>query len=212
MPPQLPPVPKAAPPTLWRCFTAQLRKERYADFSGRAGLREYWGSVLFAYLLWLPCCMPAVIGGIGMAVAESASDAYLAFALLCMAGLVLMLVYILVLTTPLLAVQTRRLHDRGWSGWWLALLYGLLMPLSMAGTAYDLYYLILSGVESYAAAPTVPSERKTYMRELKDEVQVRAELALNLNSLPSTIVGTLLFVLTVLPGQKKPNRYGTPVA
>lgn len=207
----LPPVPTAPLPTLRSCFTAQLRKGRYADFSGRAGRREYWGCLLFAYLLWLPCLLPALIGGIGMAVAESGSDAYLAFALVCMAGLVLMLLYILVLTTPLLAVQTRRLHDRGWSGWWLALLYGIISPLSMLGIAHSLYYITLNATEAYAAAPTDARERKAYTRELKDDVHLRAECALYLCTLPSTALSTLVFVLTVLPGQKRPNRYGNPV-
>lgn len=71
------------------CFT------KYWDFSGKAGLPEYWWFVLFAWVLTLLCN----------------------YFLHLLTPLV-----VLALIIPLLAVQTRRLHDIDKSAAWLLLL------------------------------------------------------------------------------------------
>jgi len=76
---------------------------RFADFSGRATRAEYWGFTLLVLLMGL---------------AAVAIELRLA---LPRVGLVfgpLTLLLALATVVPGLAVQTRRLHDVGVSGWW----------------------------------------------------------------------------------------------
>jgi uncharacterized membrane protein YhaH (DUF805 family) len=75
---------------------------KYATFSGRACRSEYWWFVLFYALVSL-VAVPL--------------DRFLGTA----AGEVgfFDLVSRIALTVPFIAVGVRRLHDVGWSGWWL---------------------------------------------------------------------------------------------
>ena len=65
---------------------------KYADFSGRASLSEYWWFVLFLLL--------------GAIVAN-------------LLGSTVGLIFSLATLVPALAAATRRLHDTHRSGWWL---------------------------------------------------------------------------------------------
>lgn len=73
---------------------------KYATFSGRARRSEYWMSGL-AFFLGLMCW------GILIAITGWDFLSYAAF------------IFALACIVPLLAVQVRRLHDVGRSGWWL---------------------------------------------------------------------------------------------
>jgi uncharacterized membrane protein YhaH (DUF805 family) len=104
--------PQAYPPTMPGRLTLQdaVRRvllERYADFSGRASLAEYWWFTL-AMLLFYFVAFSAV--GFALAIAPPLAG-FLGFVLL---------VGIFALLFPSVAVMVRRLHDTGRSGaWWL---------------------------------------------------------------------------------------------
>lgn len=67
------------------CFT------KYVDFTGRAGLSEYWWFVLFTFIVSVMLSMfSESLGGL----------------------------FSLVTLLPSIAVGTRRLHDINRSGWW----------------------------------------------------------------------------------------------
>lgn len=88
---------------------APLRK--YADFSGRAGLAEFWVfmiavSVLSYVARWVDGMdgdRVEVVSNLGMGMAE----------------FVVWLLFLL----PSLTVSVRRLHDSGRAGWWMLLFY-----------------------------------------------------------------------------------------
>ena len=86
---------------------------RYADFKGRAGRPEFWWFVLFQFLV--------------MGVASLLGDVVNG-----LAGLALLL--------PSLAVNARRLHDVGHSGWWL-----LLWFIPLVGLVVLVYWCVQSG-------------------------------------------------------------------
>ena len=86
---------------------------RYADFKGRAGRPEFWWFVLFQFLV--------------MGVASLLGDVVNG-----LAGLALLL--------PSLAVNARRLHDVGRSGWWL-----LLWFIPLVGLVVLVYWCAQSG-------------------------------------------------------------------
>jgi len=87
--------------TYWlECFT-----KHYADFSGRARRREYWGTVLFNGLVHLAFRILLIVG-----IMLEAKE--VTFLLLICLG-----VYSLAWLLPGMAVSVRRLHDIGKSGW-----------------------------------------------------------------------------------------------
>lgn len=91
-------------------YLACLRK--YADFSGRARRREFWiftlanMAIMFALLV-----IDLIIGGTN----DNGNGApSLTTALI----LLLLFLFYLAIVIPSVAVQVRRLHDIGKSGWW----------------------------------------------------------------------------------------------
>ncbi|PWJ18169.1 DUF805 domain-containing protein [Jannaschia seohaensis] len=72
---------------------------KFATFRGRAGPAEYWWWQLFLLLL-------LIFIGVMSTLSPSAAG-WLA------------LLWIFGLAVPSLAVSVRRLHDVGWSGWWM---------------------------------------------------------------------------------------------
>ena len=82
--------------------------KKYAVFRGRARRREYWMFVLWYSLLSLPFIILDV-----MLAAQNGGKGEPA--------LVLTSLYSLAMLLPSLAVNIRRLHDVGRSGWWYLL-------------------------------------------------------------------------------------------
>jgi uncharacterized membrane protein YhaH (DUF805 family) len=100
----------------------QIIQNKYADFSGRAGRKEYW--MFFLVNLVISCVLGAVLGVIHLGA--------------------LSFLYSLAVLCPGIAVGVRRLHDTDRSGWWalLALIpfigpLGLIVLLALEGTAGD---------------------------------------------------------------------------
>ncbi len=90
--------------SLFALFLEALTK-RYAQFSGRASKREFWGYMLFRMVAVVAIFFVAVIM---LAINESLGSI---FNLLCwLLGIALVI--------PDLSVGVRRLHDTGKSGWW----------------------------------------------------------------------------------------------
>ncbi|MDY3089883.1 MAG: DUF805 domain-containing protein [Porphyromonas sp.] len=133
------------------CFT-----QNYFNFSGRARRREFWGFSLFTFILWFVLTLvffttagTMFLGGLGSA---GASQDFLTstFLVLGVWGIVL-----LVFLIPSLAVQVRRLHDRGMSGWWiffsnvLGVIFNVLQT-AMSITGADSTILMLVGVVALA--------------------------------------------------------------
>lgn len=84
---------------------------RFADFEGRSRRMEYWMFTLLNFLV--------IMGGFALAVALSmGSDEPPPAA---MAVFAVLGVYVLATIIPSLAVQVRRFHDQGKSGWFILL-------------------------------------------------------------------------------------------
>jgi uncharacterized membrane protein YhaH (DUF805 family) len=92
-------------------YFAPLKK--YADFSGRARRKEFWTFTLVnVVILFVLAVVAAMMGGLAGAQGSGAPSSGAMFL-----GFVFVLFYLAVLI-PSLAVQVRRLHDTGKSGWW----------------------------------------------------------------------------------------------
>lgn len=75
--------------------------EKYAKFSGRASRREYWWFTLFNIII---CCITIFLD----IKIQNNLDNYTFY---------LTAIYFILILTPMLALQIRRLHDIGCSGW-----------------------------------------------------------------------------------------------
>jgi len=99
--------------TYWlECFT-----KHYADFSGRARRREYWGTALFNVIVQvaLNVALVAVLAILfsSIEINGEVTVSPLLFVLINIPRYIYSLVWLL----PSLAVAVRRLHDIGKSGW-----------------------------------------------------------------------------------------------
>lgn len=159
-----------------------LRK--YATFAGRASRAEFWWfalAMLLAYLvLWA-----ILIGTIGGALATQGEPGAGLTALLGGTGLVLLLFWFALLI-PTLAVQTRRLHDTGRSGWWLFGFYGMYVGI-----------IVMTFGSMGVAAATGSSDASLGVLGIS--------MILNLVWFIYAIV---LLVFYVLPGNRGANKFG----
>jgi uncharacterized membrane protein YhaH (DUF805 family) len=157
----------------------------YANFSGRAPRAELWWFFLFAIILYV---LLGVVGlvVIGRADAAQASPSLGLIGAFGVFGLIIILFW-LVLLLPTIAVQTRRLHDTGRSGWWL-------------GAYYLLYLAYLALVLS-----AMPSTFEPGQPQGGSPTLAIAVLPVGLGFLVYSIV---LLIFYCLPGTKGANRYG----
>jgi uncharacterized membrane protein YhaH (DUF805 family) len=111
---------------------------KFATFDGRATRSEFWWFYLFAILVgfvgYLPILVLTIIGA-------SSNDGAISgiFTLFSVIFWIVWLIVVVALYIPLLAVGSRRLHDRGQSGW-LQLL--LLVP---CGSIVLIVFWVLEG-------------------------------------------------------------------
>jgi len=101
--------------------------KRYVDFKGRATRSEFWWFLLFHWI-----CL-YVSRWLGQALEL---------------GNMIAGVVNLVLLLPLLSIQVRRLHDVGWSGWWVFWFYASALSVFILQASTDpsnasLLFLIL---------------------------------------------------------------------
>ena len=102
--------------------------EQYATFSGRATRSEYWWFALFIFIVNLIC-------GVGIAYSfETGGYSNASF------WGVVYIIFLLANILPQLALQVRRLHDTGNSGWWIL--------IALAPYVGTLVLLIFSLIES----------------------------------------------------------------
>jgi uncharacterized membrane protein YhaH (DUF805 family) len=86
-----------------QCFNYALTVlKKYADFSGRASRAEFWCLILFN-----------IIAEIILLILDSMLNT----------GGILFSIFVLAVFIPTIAVEVRRLHDIGKSGWFLLLIF-----------------------------------------------------------------------------------------
>lgn len=109
-----------------------LPYRRYFDFSGRSRRMEYW----MFFLLWVIITIVLGIGVVGLVAGnwQALSEGTMAPWEAMGPGLISLLavfgVFFLASLIPMIAVQVRRLHDLGFSGWWYLayIVSGVVLP------------------------------------------------------------------------------------
>jgi len=106
--------------------------KRYAEFSGRSRRQEYWMFVLLQAIIGALIGVALLVSLIGMDRQQGPGVGLFAI-------VTLMVLFNLALLVPTIAVQVRRFHDLGYSGWlWLI----NLVPL---GSLVVLVFMCLEG-------------------------------------------------------------------
>ena len=122
---------------LWRNFALELK--HCLVFRGRSTRKEYWSAVLIYYVLLMLLAIVMVVALSALELDTAIWVGVGAYAFMVLGSWLL-----------LLGVQVRRLHDVGWSGWWVAasMLFGV--GFGFAGGQYsNVYDLATSPVWRY---------------------------------------------------------------
>ena len=169
---------------------------KYATFKGRARRREYWWFFLFTMLLTVvpiaPVYVMSMLDEMKVVDMESGLSPLLMLLLVLLAALGILALFFLLL--PCLAVQTRRLHDIGRSGWWVvgSLIVGLVctvVPFLVFGNKA----LEMGEIEQFRQAFQVPT-----LAGISFWVLELADWALAL----------VLLIFSLRDGDKGENKYG----
>lgn len=117
-------------------YWKQCWVNNFINFEGRARRREYWGFILFNFLIVIPISLALALG-----------STFVSSAPLALLLTTLQIILSLIVTIPNIAVSVRRLHDLGKSGWWmfLSLIPGiggliLLVWFMLEGNRHDNVY------------------------------------------------------------------------
>lgn len=159
---------------------------RFAQFTGRASRAEFWWFAVFHFLARLACLaldawFLSQQGDVVTAIQTfSPWDSFFVY-------------YTLFAFVPSLAVSARRLHDGGFSGFWMCL-YFIIVPASLISTALSSaeWFLAQTGL----AAGSGILESLALMQILASSVYM--------------LLSLLLFVFYVWPSDPDDNIHGAP--
>jgi uncharacterized membrane protein YhaH (DUF805 family) len=163
--------------------------KRYAQFSGRSRRMEFWMWVVFVILAVIVLSIVDSLLGLGgssaMGTGALPGTTGVTGAYANTRGGILTGIFSLAILVPNIAVQVRRLHDTGRSGWWV-------------GAFYLLYIVFLVGVFALgmsalgAGTPNLAAYGVIF----------------GLGGLAFLIYAIMLLVFFFLPGTTGPNRFG----
>ena len=178
---------------------------RYADFEGRSHRVEFWS---FCLLMWL--VYAAVYGGLAYLFypifTGQLTSVIRSVPKVIAAGL-FTLVMSLALVIPSLAVQVRRLHDSGRTGWWLV------VPFAVSMVGQCLFYIVRAhdmmqlSMQLQHRLQAMPPDAINILSIWQAEWDIY-RIILPWSLAPSLLANFGLLVLFLWPGTKGPNRYG----
>ncbi|MDO4955379.1 MAG: DUF805 domain-containing protein [Akkermansia sp.] len=187
--------------TIWQHFANAFRRENYARMAGRATLAEYWSCMLFALLFG---CIPLgiiVAGCVACLVSQAVGVVMLA------AGSLALLFYVFYTALPMLAVYVRRLHDVGWSGWWIAVQYGIVAVMAVLEIGIFLQFQIEFALDTTQIPFMTIGELFALAQDFQAFQPAWFKLCCAIADPALSLLTLLLFVLTLLPGAAD-NKYG----
>lgn len=160
---------------------------RYADFKGRASRSEYFLFLAFQFGA-LGLCVALAVNALSGLERDPAGALVGLLASIGLAGLLL-----LVCALPNYAVLSRRLHDSNKSARWMALLLpDILAQMIMILSAGQVVRMAMSGIDR-------PEMINDAMSALGGSLLINAV---------ALLCRLALFVMTLLPGTRGPNRFG----
>ena len=187
--------------TIWQHFANAFRRENYARMAGRATLAEYWSCMLFALLFG---CIPLgiiVAGCAACLVSQAVGVVMLAV------GSLALLFYVFYTALPMLAVYVRRLHDVGWSGWWIAVQYGIVAVMAVLEIGIFLQFQIEFALDTTQIPFMTLGELFALAQDFQAFQPAWFKLCCTIADPALSLLGIFLLILTLLPGGPD-NRYG----
>ena len=166
--------------------------KRYAQFSGRSSRAEFWWFILGLVVVYVGMSfILGIVAGLAAGSSGQTEPSAAAFGAIGLAT-IFIIIFWLALLIPIIAVQTRRLHDTNRSGYWLLGYYA----------GYFIYLVLMFGVvgsvmTSAMAGGTAPPD--------------------NLGPMFAVVMGFgfLFFIYSIVllvfycqPGTKGANKYG----
>lgn len=161
---------------------------KYAIFSGRARRSEYWWFYLFMSIIFV------IMFGLSSMAKFIFDDASTTASVVDIVLAVILALSALFLVIPSLAVQVRRLHDVGRSGWWL-------VWQVIASLAYESAVLVLLGGRS-SDSGTLEQIRMAF------DVSVVAGIVMTLLRLAHVVLAIAILVFLLQDSHKDENKYG----
>jgi uncharacterized membrane protein YhaH (DUF805 family) len=164
--------------------------KKYFDFTGRARRSEYWWFVLFAsiiYFVWILLCSFFLAFWIATAIN---GETYSSPMVPLMSYVGLMIVPMLALFIPQYAVQTRRLHDTGRSGWWI-------VASLVVSLAYMIAYFSVMMPMFENGIDEMPAFFSTPMM-----------IVVAILGMISMLLSVVILIFTVMDSQRGENKYG----
>ena len=178
---ELPPVPSdSILRRAWTVFTDCLSRKNYSRLTGRSGRFEYWSTTIIGHLF---CLLPLPL-------------IFISPNILRLIELLLLLLLIIYLAMPMLAVYVRRLHDVGWSAWWIAIHYAVICTVYAIGVFHVVQQTILYGDDIHFILQNVYAQLQPILRY---------------TAKPMEILSIILLIVTLMPGNPEKNKYGEPV-
>ena len=190
--------PDGARPMLGFWEAVKICWSKYADFTGRARRSEYWWFCLFTTIVIL---IPVLVMIIFLAIGSSASEgagSMLWYAPALIAMLVIGVIG-LALIIPSLAVQTRRLHDTGRSGWWVV--WNIIMSVVASFAEVAAF-----GLSNYYEATPTPSDIDMFKAIMENSMGLFIVVALLY--LINLGISIAVFVFSLLDSHREENKYG----
>lgn len=157
--------------SVWGYFVECLTK-KYCSFKGRARRKEYFGYMLFR----------ALIGIFIVAFLENFSDGILGYHME-----IVVLLVVLFFLLPDCGVWVRRLHDAGYSAWWITLPWLITIPVAAVGAIVE-----------YATAGMPATDIIKVFKIIKTIIFVFAPFV-------SMLIPT---IFTFFKSEEKENKYG----
>lgn len=150
---------------------------------GRAGRAEYWWFVLFGAIGFLVLALTTIV--LASSILKLMSpQGFEDLALIAVSVLLLYFLTFVLFGIPLISAQVRRLHDIGRTGYW-----------AIAAWVLPLLSLVFDGGLSRLFT-----------------LQPGSSPAGNLLATAGSLLQLLVLVMTLLPSQTQPNKYGPPAS
>lgn len=112
----------------------------FFNFSGRARRKEYWGFSVFPLLI-------SLVLGVLFAMSFAGRNSYEGPSGFGIVLIVLLVIFILAVIIPGIAVQVRRMHDIGQSGWLVLVLF-VISAIPYIGLIGSIGYIVLGCIDS----------------------------------------------------------------
>ncbi len=178
---------------------------RYADFEGRAHRVEFWSFYILIAIAYAVMC-----GGmfyLFYPIFSGQLTSVIRYVPKVVAASLAVLVISLALVVPCLALQVRRLHDSGRTGWWLV------VPFAVTLLAQCFFYVLHAHDLAHASMQlqhrlqAMPPGAIDVITVWQDELAVYGVM-LPWSLAPAVLAHLALLILFLWPGSKGPNRYG----